>query len=357
MRIWRDRLLQFRLLRYGASLNITVVCLFWLFVLVLWGTLYQVEHGLYAAQDRFFTSFLFSWYFLQLPGVQLILWVLFVNLLLNILLRFRFNWKKTGILVMHAGVLLFFVAGYITYQSCQEAELSLLEGEQSDIAVYRDQWEVALWQPNSSAREVAAFDRTDFDPGDSLHFDSAGITFTVEDNYTHSAWAPNLERLMSMPAPNNPREYRPGMVLTQPGLSEPIILHAALQPHLIEWNQQTYFLALQPKRLPLGFDLKLLDFRKQEHPGTEIARSFTSKVEVTTGAGARETVISMNEPLRYEDYTVYQASYSYDEDQNEISTFAVVKNSGRLLPYIATTVLVLGLAIHFVMQIPAVRRR
>ena len=55
----------------------------------------------------------------------------------------------------------------------------------------------------------------------------------------------------------------------------------------------------------------------------------------------------MNEPLRFKDYTFYQASYQIDAMGREASTLAVVKNGGRLLPYIATFVTFFGLAYHF----------
>ena len=61
----------------------------------------------------------------------------------------------------------------------------------------------------------------------------------------------------------------------------------------------------------------------------------------------RELIIFMNNPLRYKNYTFYQASYSVDARGRELSTLAVVKNSGRLLPYISCLVTFTGLVVHF----------
>jgi hypothetical protein len=61
----------------------------------------------------------------------------------------------------------------------------------------------------------------------------------------------------------------------------------------------------------------------------------------------RKTVIFMNNPLRYQNLTFYQASYSVDEGGRERSTLAVVRNSGWLFPYIASILTFLGLMIHF----------
>ena len=48
------------MIKFLSSSRITVVCLFLLFILTFWGTIAQVQQGLYAAQDRFFNSYLFS---------------------------------------------------------------------------------------------------------------------------------------------------------------------------------------------------------------------------------------------------------------------------------------------------------
>jgi hypothetical protein len=50
-------------------------------VLTFWGTVYQVEHGLFAAQERFYNSWLILVAgFVPFPGTQLVLAVLLVNL-------------------------------------------------------------------------------------------------------------------------------------------------------------------------------------------------------------------------------------------------------------------------------------
>src|SRR5437773_10505172 len=50
-----------RLILFFSSLRLTVVCLALGLVLVFWGTLAQVEVGLYKAQNEFFRSFLIYW--------------------------------------------------------------------------------------------------------------------------------------------------------------------------------------------------------------------------------------------------------------------------------------------------------
>ncbi len=64
-----------------ASIRLTVFCLFWLGVLTFFGTLYQTEHGIYLAQERYFHSMI--WMLgglIPLPGGLLTMGTLFLNL-------------------------------------------------------------------------------------------------------------------------------------------------------------------------------------------------------------------------------------------------------------------------------------
>jgi hypothetical protein len=107
----------------------------------------------------------------------------------------------------------------------------------------------------------------------------------------------------------------------------------------------------------LPMTIKLLDFSRSMHPGTDIPKSFTSRVEIAAGGARRLAVISMNRPLRYRGYTFYQSSYAEDGRGGESSTFQVVRNSGRWLPYAASALIFLGLTLHFlVMAAAAVKR-
>lgn len=69
--------------------------------------------------------------------------------------------------------------------------------------------------------------------------------------------------------------------------------------------------AFQPNRRELPFAVKLLDFRKIDYPGTEMAAGFESDVEVVDARRGLTLMrkISMNHPLRYRGYSLYQSSY------------------------------------------------
>jgi hypothetical protein len=107
----------------------------------------------------------------------------------------------------------------------------------------------------------------------------------------------------------------------------------------------------------LPMTIKLLDFTKSVHPGTDIPKSFSSRVEISTVGARRQAVISMNRPLRCRGYTFFQSSYGQDGRGGESSTFLVVRNSGRWLPYAASALLILGLAGHFLAMLAAALKK
>ncbi len=59
--------------------------------------------------------------------------------------------------------------------------------------------------------------------------------------------------------------------------------------------------------------LKLLDFKKTVYPGSDIPKSFSSRVEIEDGGLRREALIAMNRPLRFHGYTFYQSAYGEDD--------------------------------------------
>src|SRR5688572_17826741 len=102
--------------KFFTSLRLTVVCLAFSVLLVFLGTLAQVEEGLYAAQARWFRSFIvwfdfFGWRpggfkpVLPLPGGYTVGIVLLVNLIAAHIKRFSWGANKVGIQLTHLGVI------------------------------------------------------------------------------------------------------------------------------------------------------------------------------------------------------------------------------------------------------------
>lgn len=344
--------------------RLTVYCLALLFILTFWGTVYQVEHGLYAAQERFYNSWLIIFAgFIPFPGTQLVLTVLTVNLTAYLLTMI--GKSSFGILLTHAGLLMMLIGGGITHYFAEESQLTLVEGETSNVSASYHRWEIAVWKHTGLVRDVVAVDADHLQAGDTLKLEEPGLTITVEEYHRNArafqAVAPitnapinaqgitslRSARLAKEPAENvaggiftvRPAEGEPvRLLLFGEDVSGPSFTHAGA-----EWK-----VALRRVRTPLPFVVTLQDFIRELHPGTAMAKAFSSQVLVNSDGVERGLTISMNKPLRDRGYTLYQASYMEQPGMPQASTFAVTRNYGRLIPYVSTGIIVLGMIWHFI---------
>lgn len=131
---------------------------------------------------------------------------------------------------------------------------------------------------------------------------------------------------------------------------------------LIEFKGQTYWVGLNSnvrflddsimyvvtyrnRMLDIGFDMKLENFKVGRYQGTNRAMTYESLVSVP---GLGEQTISMNEPLKHNGYTFYQASFSEDrQGQPTTSILSVNKDPGRPIKYLGSLMIVLGTIMMF----------
>src|ERR1700747_2787965 len=102
-----------------TSLKLTIICLAAGMVLIFAGTLAQVHLGVHEAQQRYFQSW-FVWWPAEtnkipvFPGGHLIGAVLLINLIAAHTKRFRWAWRKLGIHLTHAGLIIMLAGGLFT---------------------------------------------------------------------------------------------------------------------------------------------------------------------------------------------------------------------------------------------------
>jgi hypothetical protein len=110
-------------------------------------------------------------------------------------------------------------------------------------------------------------------------------------------------------------------------------------------DSSVYYISFSQKRLDLGFDLYLEEFKMERYPGTHRAATYESLVKKPEGDSV---LISMNEPLKYKGFTFYQASYQQGPDGAPIATVLSVNHDpGRFLKYLGSIVLSLGVIVLF----------
>jgi ABC-type transport system involved in cytochrome c biogenesis permease subunit len=359
-RWWRSDRVQ-----WMFSVPLTVVCLGLLMILVFWGTLYQVEHGLFAAQEKFFDSW-FVWVFgvIPFPGAKLVLGLLMFNLLGYMINMLAFQPLKPGILLIHAGLLVMLIGGAITQQYGEESHLTLWEGESSNVSQSYFEWELAVWKRDGAVRDVYAVDTKGLVSGDVIDFTPVPVRVEVEQYYGNArayqtkdqaspfASAMNISRIEEAKPDKEPSQnVAAGIFVVSAPDMEPkkvLLFGDDVAPIMITIGEDEYTIGLRHKKHPLPLLVRLIDFKKELHPGTEVPSSFSSLIEMRADGIARELTISMNKPLRHRGYTLFQQSYREMPDGSQSSTFAVTRNFGRLLPYVSTAMVVLGMLVHFV---------
>ena len=101
---------------------------------------------------------------------------------------------------------------------------------------------------------------------------------------------------------------------------------------------------------PMGFDVTLLDFERKLNPGGVGTASFSSKIQLTDEDAKvdREHTISMNRPLTYGKYTLYQHSFGGATENR--STLAVAYDPGRALKYSGSVMMCVGIFIMCYMR-------
>lgn len=175
-------------LRLAASLRVTVAGLLILLVLTVWGTLYQAEHGLYAAQERFYQSWSFligGW--MPFPGAQSVMVVLFANLAASLLHMAATRRLRTGFVLTHAGLALMLAAGGFTFYFGRHANLALEEGAAANVAVAAETWELAVMPSRDGARRlVRAIDLRALRTGRSIRLPGSDLVLHAETAYANA---------------------------------------------------------------------------------------------------------------------------------------------------------------------------
>ena len=109
-----------------------VFIIIWMMILVVLGTLAQKDMGLFAAQEKYFSSWFFWIWYLPMPGGRLTMIFMLINLSF-----FFFNknlWKKNklGIIILHIGGILLFIGGGLTAMFSTEGNIVIDEGSNSN---------------------------------------------------------------------------------------------------------------------------------------------------------------------------------------------------------------------------------
>jgi hypothetical protein len=374
-RTWRQRAARSAPIQAALHPAITLTCLVILFALVFFGTLYQAEHGLFEAQKKFFGyGFVLVGGFFPLPGASLVIWILSVQLALMMALQLAWRLDRIGLWIVHSGIMALLVGGFVTQMLAVESQLTLAEGEVGHFTTAYHDHELAFWEAKGDTNKVFAWDASALRPGRELdlapyrarikvasYYQNSDAFTTKATNGPHYLNGSGIGMLEQRKPEKEVTQNAPGVIFTlkEPGQADREVLLYAQEPKPLSLTLggRQVFAQLRLKHYPLPFSLKLTDFVKNVHPGTDIPSSFESYADLDENGASRPVKVWMNNPLRTHGFTFFQASYAQAQGQADKSTFAVVTNPGRVLPYVSSITVFAGLLLHFLIRlIPFVRR-
>ncbi len=355
-----------------VSLKLTVVLLLLSIILILVATLDQVNLGIWVVQAKYFNTFVVYWpvgsiSLAVFPGGYTLGGLLLLNLLAAHIYRFAFSWRKVGIWLAHAGLILLLVGQLLTGLWQDEYQMRLDTGETKNYSEsYRNV-------------ELAITDTTDPKFDDVVAIPEGPLARKVSVQHPRLpfrvavlTYLPNatLQELMGAPAAGSaatqgvgpqilatlkPLTFKadernlPAAYVELAGPDGSIgtwLVSPQLEPQHFDFGGHSWKIALRFARHYEPYKLTLLKFSHDRYPGTEIPLNFSSRLRLTTpdGRDDREVLIYMNNPLRYGGLTFYQAGF---ENNDRTTVLQVVRNPSWQLPYLACGIMALGLVWQF----------
>jgi hypothetical protein len=375
-----------RLFKIFSSLRLTVICLGFGLILVFLGTLAQVHEGLYLAQHRWFRSFFVYWEpgngsikIPIFPGGYLVGSVLLVNLITAHVKRFQATWKKLGIHIIHAGLILLLIGQLATDLLSKETTMRFGEGETRKFSESSLHNELVFLTDSDTPNEdlVVSIPDTMLKANEEIRHPHLPFAVRVKDYQINARVRPRgpmVDKgpppatrgagvdlaLLPVPETRDPDERNfPSAVIelfgAQGSLGTWLVATAMNETQEIKVGDKTWRIAFRWQREYLPFTVQLLKMTYEEYPGSGIPKNFQSRVRIENPKRNenREVDIYMNNPLRYEGLTFYQYQMGRDElDSNRgSSTLQVVRNPGWLTPYAGCMMVGGGMVIQFLMHL------
>ncbi len=336
-----------------TSLKLTIVCLAAGMALIFVGTIAQVHLGIHEAQQRYFQS-MFVWWPPEgrgfkipiFPGGHLIGAVLLINLIAAHAKRFRWTWRKLGIHLTHAGLIIMLAGGDL-----RETELAVIDTTGEDL----DQVTAI---PESVLRHSRVIDHW------SLPFRIVVRSFYQNSRLKMLSQAGEGARPIANQGPGAmiavqpaPRAIAPDErevpsaaieILPKDGgsLGTWLVSDALGAPQTFACGGRTWMITLRPSRYYKPYSVTLQKFTHEKYAGTEIPKNFSSKVTLIDPERSvnRDVLIYMNHPLRYRGETFYQAGFQPDDSATILQ---VVHNPSFIAPYVACVIVAAGLLVQF----------
>ena len=366
-----------KLLDLITSLKLTIICLAAAMALIFAGTLAQVHLGIHEAQQRYFQSMFVWWppdgrgfHVPIFPGGHLIGAVLLINLIAAHVKRFRWTWRKLGIHLTHAGLIIMLAGGLFTDLFAVESHMRLANGDTKNYSEDMRETELAVVDTSSDdLDQVTAIPESVLRHNRVIDHWTLPFQIVVRNFYQNSRL-----KMLSQPGEGaRPiANQGPGaMIAVEPAppataADERDVPSAAIEilpkdgsslgtwlvsdalgaPQTFACGGRTWMIRLRPSRYYKPYSVTLQKFTHEKYGGTEIPKNFSSKVTLIDPERSvdRDILIYMNHPLRYRGETFYQAGFQPDDSATILQ---VVHNPTFIAPYVACVIVAAGLLVQF----------
>lgn len=288
---------------------------------------------------------------------------------------FRIAWKRSGIVLIHSGIIVLLLGEFITGNFATEALMPIKIGESSNYLQHTDRVELAFLRadPENPDRERVVVvpehmlkaggtiddERLPFKVEVLRYISNADLRNRLSSEESPATHGAGLAAVLEEQPPNvgadsNQRTDMPGAYVTlydkKSGASLGtyllwVYLHDYVGEQEVGSGPDAYRIDLRYQRSYQPYRIYLEEFHHDVYSGTDIPKNFSSRVRLLPNDGeGREVVIYMNNPLRYAKQTFYQSG-TLPADTGTI--LQVVHNPGAEMPYIACALVCLGMLIHF----------
>ena len=376
-----------RIYQFAASLKLTVALLSLSMILILLGTLEQVHWGVWHVQKEYFSSW-FCLYPLNssaplripLPAGFLLGLLLVINLICAHFQKFqdKKGYKHWGIKMIHIGLLLLLIGGFVTAAYQDESAMVIPEKEQRNFTEAFRSFELVIIEHTANGTDKVVSIPEELLNKSELNLPNTAFTVKVLKYYPNSVLRAKSQfpqgevasvtqgigartALAYRPLPesyddNNPNNPLAIVEITSRKVSlGSWILNAQLgesfPAQTFAHEGRNYEITLRKLRNYLPFSISLNQFTHEKYPGTDIPKRFVSDVIVTGETGKFPYTISMNQPMRHGGMTFYQSSFGATAEGKNISVLQVVRNPGWLIPYLSVGLMSLGLLWHFCLSL------
>jgi hypothetical protein len=360
-------------LRFFASLELTIVCLAALMILVTAATLAQVELGTVGAVNAYIRSFVVfwdvpnsQWMIPVFPGGALVGIVLAANLIVAQLTRLELSWSKAGLWIVHFGLILFVVGEFVSSAFQVESQMAIENGQTVNFVEGRDAELVVVDVTDPAYDDVYAVRARTLRGEGTVAVPGTPVSLKIH-RYVQNARLRNrmpgdppsgatagvgtAVAITEMPPAAADNDVDQGAALVEPiaggrSYGTWLVSQALGAPQSFTHEGRTYQLLMRHRRQYLPYAVTLKKFSHDRYAGTDIPKNFSSLVHLSnprTGE-ERDVLIYMNQPMRYDGKAFYQASFGKGDT---LSILQVVENPGWLLPYISCVLVSVGLIIHF----------